>query len=142
MLTSQQINLVQRSWSQVLPIADTAASLFYGRLFELDPSLRALFTTDLKEQGKKLMHMINLAVRGLDDPDKLIPAVRDLGRRHTGYGVKDEHYDTVGAALIWTLEKGLDDAFTPEVQEAWAATYGLLAGTMKEASAEASVVKA
>jgi hemoglobin-like flavoprotein len=120
----------------LLPIADTAASLFYGRLFEMDPSLQPLFSTDIAEQGKKLMQMITLSVNGLSKPESLLPAVRNLGRRHVDYGVKDEHYDTVGAALLWTLEKGLGDGFTPEVKEAWTETYVLLATTMKEAAAQ------
>lgn len=135
-MTEHQIKLVQSSWAHVLPIADTAASLFYGRLFEMDPSLKPLFSTDIAEQGKKLMQMITLSVNGLSQPESLLPAVRNLGRRHVGYGVKDEHYDTVGAALLWTLEKGLGDGFTPEVKEAWTETYVLLATTMKDAAAQ------
>src|SRR5512141_1816447 len=128
--------LVQSAFEKVAPIADTAAALFYGRLFEIDPSLRHMFPTDLKEQGAKLMHMLTLAVRGLNRPDQLIPAVQSLGRRHAGYGVKPEHYQTVATALLWTLEKGLGEAFTPEVKEAWVAVYTLLATTMQEAAAE------
>jgi hemoglobin-like flavoprotein len=138
-MNPQHKYLVQSSFEKVAPIADTAAALFYGRLFELDPSLRPMFTTDLKEQGKKLMNMLTLAVRGLDRLDQLVPAVQALGRRHAGYGVKAEHYNTVGAALIWTLEKGLGEAFTPEVKEAWIAVYTLLAQTMQDAAAIAEL---
>jgi hemoglobin-like flavoprotein len=133
-MTPTQIALVQTSFKKVMPIGDTAAQLFYGRLFALDPALEGLFTTDLKEQGRKLMGMIGLAVTGLNDLSSLVPAVADLGRRHAGYGVKPQHYDTVGAALLWTLEHGLEDAFTPEVKAAWIEVYGLLAGTMKQAA--------
>jgi hemoglobin-like flavoprotein len=133
-MSPDQIDLVQRSWRQVAPIADTAAQLFYERLFTLDPSLRALFRGDMKEQGRKLMTMISVAVSGLSRLEQLVPAVQALGRRHAGYGVRDEHYGTVGAALIWTLEQGLGDAFTPPVREAWVATYGVLANTMKDAA--------
>lgn len=136
-MSPTQIELVQSSWEKVVPIADTAAELFYGRLFELDPSLKPLFTTDIKEQGKKLMQMISVAVNGLNDLEKIVPAVEELGKRHVKYGVKDEHYDTVGSALLWTLEKGLGDAFTPDVKEAWTETYTLLATTMKNAAATA-----
>ena len=136
-MTEQQKELVQSTWEKVVPISDTAASLFYGRLFELDPSLKALFPNDLTEQGKKLMTMITVAVRGLNDLEKLVPAVQELGRRHVGYGVKDEHYDTVGAALLWTLAQGLADAFTDDVKEAWTVVYGILATTMKDAAANA-----
>lgn len=135
-MNAQQKYLVQSSFEKVAPIAETAAALFYGRLFELDPSLRAMFTTDLKEQGRKLMHMLTLAVRGLDRLDELVPAVQGLGRRHAHYGVQPEHYDTVASALLWTLDKGLGEAFTPEVKEAWVAVYTLLATTMQSAAAE------
>jgi hemoglobin-like flavoprotein len=133
-MTPVRIALVQTSFKKVIPIGDTAAQLFYGRLFALDPSLEPLFTGDMKEQGRKLLGMIGLAVTGLNDLPALVPAVADLGRRHAGYGVKSEHYDTVGAALLWTLEHGLEDAFTPDVREAWTAVYGLLAGTMRQAA--------
>jgi hemoglobin-like flavoprotein len=139
-MNNQQKYLVQSSFEKVVPIADTAAALFYQRLFELDPSLRPMFTTDLKEQGKKLMNMLTLAVRGLDKLDKLVPAIQDLGRRHAGYGVKAEHYDTVASALLWTLEKGLGDAFTDEVREAWVAVYMLIATTMQDAAAKVEPV--
>lgn len=133
-MTPRQKELVQTSWAQVVPIADTAASLFYGRLFELDPSLRTMFTSDIKEQGKKLMQMITVAVRGLDDLGALVPAVQALGKRHAGYGVKDEHYATVASALLWTLEKGLGEAWNNELRDAWVVVYTILADTMKKAA--------
>ncbi|HEY8994227.1 MAG TPA: globin family protein [Lacunisphaera sp.] len=133
-MTPRQKELVQTTWAQVVPIADKAAGLFYGRLFELDPSLRPLFTSDIKEQGKKLMNMITVAVRGLDDLETLVPAVQSLGKRHAGYGVKDEHYTTVANALLWTLEKGLGNAWNAEIKDAWVSVYTILANTMKEAS--------
>lgn len=136
-MTEKQIELVQTSWEKCIPIADTAASIFYAKLFELDPSLKALFTSDIKEQGKKLMTMITTAVRGLNNLEGIVGAVQAMGKRHTGYGVKDEHYETVGAALIWTLGQGLGDDFTEETKEAWVATYTLLATTMKDAANEA-----
>ena len=135
-MTPAEKNLVQTTFAKVVPIADQAAALFYGRLFEIDPSLRPLFKGDLGEQGKKLMQMIGVAVKGLDSLDTLVPAVKDLGRRHAGYGVTDAHYDTVGGALLWTLEKGLGSAFTPDVKAAWTTVYTVLATTMK-AGAEA-----
>jgi hemoglobin-like flavoprotein len=137
MLTVAQKTLVQDSFTAITPIADDAAALFYRRLFELDPSLEGMFRGDMAEQRKKLMHMLALAVNGLDRLDQLVPVVEDLGRRHAGYRVADAHYDTVGAALLWTLEKGLGSGFTPEVHDAWAAVYGLLAITMKNAAHEA-----
>lgn len=141
-MTPRQVELVQTTWEKCVPIADQAAVLFYGKLFELDPSLKPMFKSDIKEQGKKLMQMITAAVRGLNDLGRLVPVVQDLGRRHVGYGVKDQHYDTVGTALLWTLEKGLGDAFTAEVKEAWTTVYTLLATTMKNAAAEKSPVVA
>jgi hemoglobin-like flavoprotein len=140
MLTDTQKNLVQHSFTAIVPIADDAAALFYRRLFELDPSLEKMFRGDMKEQRKKLMQMLTAAVKGLDRLDQLVPVVQELGRRHDGYGVTDSHYDTVGVALLWTLEMGLGSAFTPEVAEAWATVYGLLATTMKEAAHESLAV--
>jgi methyl-accepting chemotaxis protein len=119
----------------VAPNAEVAAELFYNRLFELDPSLKPLFKGDLQEQGRKLMAMLKTAVRGLDNLDKLVPAVEGLGRRHAAYGVKPAHYDTVAQALLWTLEEGLKESFTADVKAAWITVYGVLADTMKSAAA-------
>jgi hemoglobin-like flavoprotein len=130
----REISLVQASFDQVVPIADKAADLFYARLFQLDPSLRSMFKGDMQEQKRKLMAMLKIAVAGLNRLDELVPAVQALGRRHTSYGVADQHYATVGAALLWTLEQGLGAAFTPEVQAAWTTTYTLLAETMRTAA--------
>ena len=135
-MTPHQIQLVRSSFAQVAPIADSAAKLFYGRLFELDPTLRPMFKSNMEQQGNKLMTMIGGAVSLLDQPKKLIPIVQDLGRRHAGYGVDDSNYETVGSALLWTLEKGLGAAFTPEVEQAWADVYGLLSVTMRDAANE------
>lgn len=135
-MNPKQITLVQNTFKLVQPIAETAADLFYNRLFELDSSLRPLFKRDIKEQGKKLMQALAFVVKGLSKPETIIPVVQDLGRRHVHYGVEDAHYDTVGTAMLWTLEQGLGEAFTSEVEEAWAAAYGLLAHVMKEAAAE------
>ena len=134
-MTPEKIRQVQASWEQVTPISEKAAALFYGRLFELDPELKPLFKTDIREQGRKLMQMITAAVRGLSDLNNLVPVVEDLGRRHVEYGVRKKDYETVGAALLWTLEKGLGESFTPPVREAWVETYSLLANTMQKAAA-------
>jgi len=133
-MTPREKSVVRETFAQVARIADQAAALFYGRLFELDPALKALFKIDMREQGRKLMQMIGLAVSKLDALDELVPAVQALGRRHAGYGVKDADYDTVGAALLWPLGQGLGPAFTPEAKSAWANVYGLLASTMKSAA--------
>lgn len=133
-MSPTKIALVRSSWQQVLPIKDTAAQLFYGQLFELDPSLRSMFKGDMTEQGRKLMAIINTAVNSLDNLAPILGAVEDMGRRHVEYGVTEAHYDTVGSALIWTLEKGLGEQFTPAVKEAWVETYTTLASTMKQAA--------
>jgi nitric oxide dioxygenase len=137
-MTPEQTLLVQRSFAQVLPIADQAADLFYDRLFALDPSLRHLFKADLSQQKRALMAMLQVAIAGLDEPATLLPVVQQLGVRHAGYGVTERDYATVGAALLWTLERGLGDGFTPAVADAWTAVYSLLATTMIAAADEAA----
>jgi nitric oxide dioxygenase len=132
-MTPQQIVLVQTSYTAVQGLGDQAGQLFYARLFELDPSLRGLFKGDIDAQARKLMQMITVAVRGLNDVAKLQPALVALGARHRGYGVQAAHYDTVAAALLDTLALGLGDAFTPEVKQAWTDCYVLLATTMQAA---------
>ena len=141
--TPQQVQLVKQSFAKTTPIAEQAADLFYGRLFETAPQLRPLFKGDIKTQGRKLMSTIALAVGSLQKLPELVPIVQDLGRRHIGYGVKDEHYDIVADALLWTLDKGLGADFTPDVREEWISVYTTLADTMKSAEAlpECSLVR-
>jgi hemoglobin-like flavoprotein len=135
-LTPGQATLVQDTFAKVAPIADKAADLFYDRLFVIAPDVRSLFPSDLLAQKKKLMQMLATAVTNLHQVERIIPAVQDLGRRHVGYGVTARHYEPVGAALLWTLEQGLGPAFTPQVKEAWTATYATIVGVMKTAAAE------
>ena len=135
-MTEEQVRLVQESFDKVRPISEVAADLFYKRLFELDPTLKPMFKGDIKEQGKKLMSTLSVVVNGLSKLETVVGALEDLGRKHVGYGVKVEQYDTVGAALLWTLEKGLGEAFTADVKFAWTEAYGLLAGVMQDAAAE------
>ena len=135
-MTPTQIDLVQSSFAKVIPIADTAAELFYARLFELDPSLRAMFRGDMKSQGKKLMDSLKMVVGNLRNLDRIVPGVQAMAVRHVSYGVKEHHYAIVGTALLDTLEKGLGDAFTDDVREAWLAAYTILANTMKQAAEE------
>ncbi len=137
-MTEQQKQVVRESWSRVEPIADKAAELFYTRLFELDPALKQLFKGDMAEQGRKLTLTLTVAVKSLDRLDQLTPILQDLGRRHGGYGVRDSHYATVGAALLWTLEQGLGERFTEEVGAAWEAAYGLISSVMIDAAAAAA----
>lgn len=122
--------LVRHSWRQVQPIAPSAAALFYENLFAADPSLRPLFKSDLGHQGQRLMQMIGAAVDKLDDLPTLLPVLESLAQRHVGYGVREEHYASVGSALLKTLAQGLGDEFTPPVRDAWAQTYGLIAKVM------------
>ncbi|MDU1668749.1 MAG: globin family protein [Bradyrhizobium sp.] len=124
------MTLVQESFSKVAPISDQAAVLFYDRLFEVAPPVRAMFPEDLTEQRKKLMGTLAVVVGGLSNLDTVLPAASALAKRHVNYGAKPEHYPVVGAALLWTLEKGLGEAWTPEVAEAWTAAYGTLSGYM------------
>ena len=138
-MEAKTIKLVQESFAKVMPISEQAAAIFYGKLFEKDPSLKPLFRGNMTEQGKKLMRMLATAVNGLTRLDSIVPAVQDLGKRHVGYGVTDQMYDTVGSALLETLEAGLGDAFTPEVRQAWTEVYLLLASVMKEAANEVEV---
>jgi hemoglobin-like flavoprotein len=127
--------MVQESFKKVVPIADTAANLFYDRLFVIAPEVRSLFPDDLTEQKKKLMQVLATAVTNLHQVEKIIPAVEDLGRRHVAYGVTAKHYEPVGAALSWTLEQGLGADFTPPLKEAWTQTYTTVAGVMQKAAA-------
>lgn len=129
-MTPDQIRLVQASFEKVAPIADTAAGLFYARLFEIAPEVEPLFSGDMELQGRKLMKMLAGVVAGLSRPETIVPAAEALAERHVAYGARPEHYAPVGAALIWTLHKGLGEAFTPEVRDAWLAAYDMLAGVM------------
>ena len=135
-MTAEQIRLVQESWRQLQPATPRVAALFYSRLFALDPSVRALFRTDLKEQGTKLMSMISVAVGSLSRLESIVPAVQELGRRHTRYGVEKRHYSVVGTALLWTLQQELGKAFSAEVEDAWRTAYGVLSNTMQQAASQ------
>ena len=136
-LTEEQKKLVRASIARAERMADVVGLIFYKRLFELDPTLRPLFQHNIQEQSKKLMATLKMVVDGLDYSSELVASIRSLGRRHVQYGVKDQHYDTVGEALVWALEKGLGPEFPPEARSSWVAVYTWLAATMKEAAAEA-----
>jgi hemoglobin-like flavoprotein len=129
-MTPHQIALVQASFARVAPISATVADLFYGRLFAIAPEVRSMFPDDLSGQKKKLMATLGTTVGALTRLDQLLPAVRALGQRHADYGVTAEHFAPVGAALLWTLEQGLGEGFTPEVKEAWVAVYAVLSSLM------------
>src|SRR5215813_9610729 len=134
-MTRDQVALVQSSFQSVQPILEPAAMLFYDRLFELDPSLRPLFKSSREDQARKLAQALAVVVGAIDRRETIREAIESLGRRHAAYGVRDQHYSTVGSALLWTLEQGLGDAFTPDVRDAWTAAYGWLAWTMRRAAA-------
>jgi hemoglobin-like flavoprotein len=136
-MTPEQVECVQASFRKVVPIAGEAAAMFYRRLFEIAPETEALFGSDLTAQYDKLVQMLLWIVTDLHRADRVLPALEELGRRHVGYDVKAEYYDHVGNALIWTLQQGLGDEFTPEVREAWIAAYLVLAETMKRAARSA-----
>src|SRR5713226_2132835 len=127
-MTPDQVKLVQQSFAKVAPISETAADLFYDRLFEIAPQVRAMFPADMTEQRKKLMMTLAAVVNGLANLDSILPAASALAKRHVAYGARAEHYPVVGAALLWTLEKGLGDGWTPEVADAWGTAYGTLSG--------------
>jgi len=135
-MSPEQVKPVQDSFKKVVPIADTAADLFYDRLFAIAPQVRTMFPDDMSGQKKKLIGILATAVTNLHQVETILPTVENLGRRHVAYGVTDAHYEPVGAALLWTLEQGLGPDFTPEVKTAWTETYLTVAGVMKKAAAE------
>jgi hemoglobin-like flavoprotein len=140
--TEKDLSLVIKTFDQVVPIAGLAADLFYDRLFEIAPGLRSMFPQDMRDQKRKLFVMLATAVQGLHDLDRLVPQVKALGARHVGYGVRPEHYAIVGQALIWTLERGLGKAFTPQVEWAWIRVYSLLATVMQQGATEVASMQA
>lgn len=141
-MTPEQIRLVQESFAQLVPIKDEVAGMMYERLFELDPSLRALFRGDMARQRSRLAVAIAMVVHGLKNSAAMVPVLEELGRRHVGYGVRPEHYDTVGEALLFALGRALGDGFTPEVEQAWAEAYQLIASTMIKAQQCGALIRA
>jgi hemoglobin-like flavoprotein len=129
-MNPSQVKLVQESFAKVAPISEQAAVIFYDRLFEVAPAVKAMFPADMTEQRKKLMGMLAAVVNGLTNLESILPAASALAKRHVGYGAKPEHYPVVGGALLWTLEKGLGEAWTPSVAAAWTAAYGTLSSFM------------
>jgi hemoglobin-like flavoprotein len=140
--TERDLVLVRDSFDKVVPMAGIAADLFYERLFYLAPSLRRMFPEDMRDQKRKLMLMIASAVQGTHDLDRLVPQVKALGARHASYGVEPRHYAIVGEALIWTLERGLGNVFTPAVREAWTRVYALLTLVMQDGANDAMTMRA
>jgi hemoglobin-like flavoprotein len=133
-MTPNDIDLVQSSFAKVVPIREAAAELFYGRLFEIAPEVKPMFKGEMKEQGRKLMTTLAVVINGLKDLASILPAAEALAVKHNDYGVKPEHYTPVGEALIWTLDQGLGEDFTPETRQAWITAYTTLSGVMIAAS--------
>lgn len=134
-----QVALLRTTWAQVTPLGVAAAALFYERLFTLDPQLASLFAhTDMERQGKKLLQALSVVVTTADRLHTLGPSLEELGRGHLRYGVEDRHYDTVGVALLTTLESALGKAFTPAVQEAWTLAYAGVATHMRTGAGRGS----
>jgi hemoglobin-like flavoprotein len=129
-MTPDQVKAVQDSFAKVEPIAEQAAALFYGRLFETAPTIKPLFHNDMTAQGRKLMATLSTVVRGLDNLESVLPAASMLAKRHVDYGVKAADYAPVGAALLWTLEQGLAEQWTSELADAWGAAYNTLSAYM------------
>jgi hemoglobin-like flavoprotein len=129
-MTPDQVKIVQESFAKVAPVSDQAATIFYDRLFEVAPSVKAMFPSDMTEQRKKLMATLAVVVNGLSNLEAVLPAASALAIRHVAYGAKAEHYPVVGGALLWTLEKGLGEGWTDEVAAAWTAAYGTLSTYM------------
>jgi hemoglobin-like flavoprotein len=138
-MTPAQIRVIRETWNAVAPVADAAAQLFYQRLFEIDPSTKPLFArTDMAQQNNRLLSAVSFVVENAEQISTLTPFLEEMGRRHARYGVKDRHYDSVGSALIWTLEHKLGPIFTEEAHAAWAITYAIVSGAMRRATDEAS----
>ena len=133
-LSSEEVELVRASFEEAMVDPEATTGLFYGRLFELDPSVRPLFKGDMREQGRKLTKTLRLMVSGLEEPERVVPALKALGRRHVDYGVEERHYETVGGALLWALRRRLGEGFSPEAEDAWARAYGEMASVMKQAA--------
>ena len=131
-MTQEQVAVVQQSFAKVAPIADGAAVMFYDRLFEVAPQVKAMFPADMAGQRQTLMATLGVVVNGLSNLESTLPAASALAKRHVAYGAKPEHYPVVGSALLWTLERELGDAWTKEVADAWTAAYGTLSGYMIE----------
>ncbi|MFC6446132.1 globin family protein [Shinella zoogloeoides] len=138
-MTDKIVSLVQKSFRKLVPIADQVGTMFYARLFETYPEVRPMFAEDIAPQAKKLVQMLALVVNGLHRLDEIMPAVEQLARRHNDYGVVEAHYCAVGETLLWTLQQGLGDDFTPEVEAAWTDAYGLLSAKMIAAAKEGAV---
>ena len=137
MISPEDKQLLKTTWAKVAPISDVAAALFYDRLFTLDPSLQRMFANaDMKEQRRKLMQALAAVINGIDNLGALVPTLENLGKNHVRYGVTDRHYDTVGAALLWTLEQGLKEAWTPAARSAWTVAYTTVATVMRSAAAK------
>jgi hemoglobin-like flavoprotein len=130
-VTPAQQEIVRVTFGKLAVMPEVAGALFYERLFAANPSFRSLFSEDMRVQGVKLMTTLTLVVYNLHQPGQVLPAIRDLGARHVGYGVKLADYDALKEALVWTLEQTLGEDCTPSVRDAWAVCYDELAEEMQ-----------
>jgi hemoglobin-like flavoprotein len=135
-LTPEQKLLVRSSFEVLAPDAEILTARFYGRLFELDPSLRSMFTISIRQQGHKFIEMLRCVMQSIDQLDEVVAVVWQSGKRHGGYGVQEAHYDTVRQALLWAIAQQLKERYTPAVEAAWKEVYNVMAATMKQAAAE------
>jgi len=129
-LTVRQRALVRESLESINEYSGAVVRLFYGRLFELAPQVRALFRTDIGEQSRKLSDMLAAIVGALDRFDELRPQLAELGRRHVDYGVRPEYYEVLRSALLWALANALDVQFDRETRTAWDVLIGMIAAEM------------
>jgi len=130
-MTKEDITQVQESWHSVAPVKRVAAELFYVKLFELDPTMKLLFSDDLQLRERRFLQLMDATINGLERADVLKPAIRELGFRHPLFGDSDEHHGTVAIALMWTLEKCLRKDLTFELRAAWTRTFGVLSQTLR-----------
>jgi nitric oxide dioxygenase len=127
-LTEKQRQIVTASFARIVPITSEATATFYNHLWEIAPETKRLFqNTDMTQQGMKLMQTLGMAVRALHDPDSIMPMLRDLGKRHIGYGVTIEQYELIRAALLRMIEHSIGRDFNDETRDAWNAAYDLIA---------------
>ena len=138
-MDSATIGVLRSSFARIAELRPDVTAVFYERLFEVAPSVRPLFTSDIQEQQRKLLYTLVTIVECVDKPEKLVHVLTTLGQRHVSYGAKPEHYDVVGQVLLWSFEKVLGSEFTPEVRRAWTEAYGVVASTMRAAAADVTV---
>lgn len=132
---STMVRLVRESFAVVEPRAEEVAQFFYGMLFSIEPSAREMFPANMQVQRSRLLRALVHVVQMVDRPDDLVPFLQQLGRDHRKFGVVSTHYEAVGMALISSVKKFAGDAWTDEVERAWAEAYTIMARSMLDAAA-------